>query len=175
VRRLGIIAVGASLLLTCAPLLGQTGNKEEEKALLERAEAFVAAFNKGDAKALGGFWTTDGTYRDQTGREMKGRAAIAKAFLTLFADNAGLKLRINVAALRFVTKDVAVEEGTTEVIHPDGGPPSQAHYGYGEHYGGAAYGGYHYGESSYYGGAYHAGFGTASPYGAYRAGVYRAW
>jgi len=128
VRSPGIIAVTALLLLAPGPSLGQTGNKEEEKALLERAEAFVAAFHKGDAKALAGFWTPDGTYRDQTGREVKGRAAIAKAFEALFADNTGLKLRINIAALRFVTKDVAVEEGTTEVIHPDGGPPSQAHY-----------------------------------------------
>ena len=37
-------------------------------------------------------------------------------------------MRINVGVLRSVTKDVVVEEGTTEVLHPDGAPPSVARY-----------------------------------------------
>src|SRR5262249_43048656 len=38
------------------------------------------------------------------------------------------KLRINSASLRFLTPDVAVEDGTTEVIPADGGPPSSSRY-----------------------------------------------
>jgi uncharacterized protein (TIGR02246 family) len=101
---------------------------KEEAALLKNAEAFVEAFHKGDAKAVAAFWTADGDYTDITGRQFKGREAIEKAFKSLFAENKGLKLRIDIAALKFVTADVAIEDGTTSVIPPDGGPPSRARY-----------------------------------------------
>jgi hypothetical protein len=39
-----------------------------------------------------------------------------------------MKLRININDLRFITPDVAIEDGITEVIPPDGGPPSRARY-----------------------------------------------
>jgi uncharacterized protein (TIGR02246 family) len=101
---------------------------KEEAALLKNAEAFVEAFHKADAKALAAFWTTDGDYVDQKGHHLKGRPAIEKAFAGLFAEHKGLKLRIDIAALRFVSPEVAVEDGVTEVIPPDGGPPSRARY-----------------------------------------------
>jgi len=107
---------------------GATGHAADEAALLKNAEAFVEAFHKGDAKALAGFWTADGDYTDQTGRTLKGRVAIEKAFKEFFAENKGLKLRIDITGLRFVTPEVAVEDGITEVIPPDGGPPSRARY-----------------------------------------------
>ncbi len=121
-----------TLLVSCAarPTVAQEtrGNPKEEAALLKNAEGFVAAFHKGDAKALAAFWTPDGDYTDQMGRKFKGREAIEKAFTGFFAENKGLKLRIDISALRFVTPDVAVEDGTTAVIPPDGGPPSRARY-----------------------------------------------
>jgi len=103
-------------------------NVKEEAALLKSAEAFLEAFHKGDAKALAGFWTPEGDYTDQTGRTLKGREAIEKAFKEFFAENKGMKLRIDIASLRFVTPDVAIEDGTTAVIPPDGAPPSRARY-----------------------------------------------
>jgi uncharacterized protein (TIGR02246 family) len=104
------------------------GNPQDEAALLKGAEAFVDAFHKGDAKAVAAHWTPDGDYIDQTGKHMKGRDDIEKAFAGLFAEHKGLKLRIDIAALKFVTPDVAIEDGTTAVIPPDGGPPSRARY-----------------------------------------------
>src|SRR5262245_45312140 len=62
---------------------------KEEEALVKQAEAFVAAFHKGDAKAVAAFWMPDGDYTDQTGKQMKGRAAIEKAFKAFFAENKG--------------------------------------------------------------------------------------
>jgi uncharacterized protein (TIGR02246 family) len=100
----------------------------EEAALMKNAEAFVEAFHKGDAKAVAGFWTKDGDYTDQTGRTLKGRDAIEKAFTEFFAENKGLKVRIDITALKFVSADVAIEDGMTSVIPPDGGPPSRARY-----------------------------------------------
>jgi uncharacterized protein (TIGR02246 family) len=101
---------------------------KDEAALLENAKGFVEVFHKGDARALAAFWTEDGDYVDQAGRSHKGRDAIEKTFQEYFAENKGLKLRIDIADLRFVTPDVAVEDGMTAVIPPDGGPPSRARY-----------------------------------------------
>jgi uncharacterized protein (TIGR02246 family) len=122
------IAAVLTLFLSSACAFGQLADKNEEEAIIKKAAAFVAAFDSGDAKSIAGFWTPDGIYRDQKGNETKGRTAIEQMFQAFFAANKGLKLRINVGAMRMVTKDVVIEEGTTEVITPDGAPPSVAHY-----------------------------------------------
>lgn len=103
--------------------------RQKDKAAIQRnGELFVEAFHKGDAKALAALWTADGDYTDLTGHLWKGRDAIEKLFEGYFADNKGLKLRIDSQSLRFVTPDVALEDGTTEVIPANGGPPSRARY-----------------------------------------------
>jgi uncharacterized protein (TIGR02246 family) len=108
---------------------GQTeGDPKDKAAIQKNGEAFVEAFHKGDARALANFWTPDGDYTDETGRHLKGREAIEKAFEQYFAENKGLRLRIESQSLRFVTPDVAIEDGITEVIAPKGGPPSRARY-----------------------------------------------
>jgi uncharacterized protein (TIGR02246 family) len=100
----------------------------QEAAITKTAEAFVEAFHKGDAKAVAAFWTQDGDYVDDTGRVLKGRKAIEDSFTELFAANKGLKLRIEVANLKFPTPDLAIEDGTSAVIAPDGSSPSRARY-----------------------------------------------
>lgn len=100
----------------------------QEAAITKTAEAFVEAFHKGDAKAVAAFWTPDGDYVDLDGRVLKGREAIEKSFAELFAANKGLKLRIDVANLKFPTPDLAIEDGTSAVISPDGSAPSRARY-----------------------------------------------
>jgi uncharacterized protein (TIGR02246 family) len=110
------------------PAPAQDAHATDKAALIKNAEAFLEAFHKGDAKALAAFWTNDGDYTEVTGRHLKGRTEIEKAFTGFFAENKGLKLRIDSESLRFVTPDVAIEEGMTAVIPPDGGPPSRARY-----------------------------------------------
>lgn len=104
------------------------GNPKDEAALEKNARAFVEAFHKGDARAVAAFWAPEGDYTDQTGRYLKGRDAIEKAFQGFFAENKGLKLRIESLSLRFLSPDVAIEDGVTEVFAPDGAPPSRARY-----------------------------------------------
>jgi uncharacterized protein (TIGR02246 family) len=92
----------------------------------KRAQEFLAAFHKSDAKAVAAFWTPDGDYVDQSGRHFKGRAAIEKLYAKVFAVQKGAKLTIHVASARLVTPDVALEDGLTEVTPADGGPPTVA-------------------------------------------------
>jgi uncharacterized protein (TIGR02246 family) len=118
-----------SVLLVSVLVRPAPADEANDKAAIQKnAEAFIEAFHKGDAKAVAAFWTKDGDYTDQTGRTFKGRDAIEKAFSEFFADNKGLKVRIESMALKFVTPDVAVEDGITEVGSPDGPPPSRARY-----------------------------------------------
>jgi len=98
----------------------------EQAAIQKNGEAFVEAFHKGDAKAVAALWAADGEYTDETGHHLKGREAIEKAFQGFFSERKDLKVRIESLSLQFVTPDVAIEEGTSEVSHPDGGPPSRA-------------------------------------------------
>src|ERR1700758_910265 len=121
---LPLVLIGLPALRSSADN-GKDNTKDTPKegaAIEKNAEAFVEAFHKGDAVAVAALWTDDGKYTDPTGRHLKGREAIQKAFEELFAENKGLKIRIESLSLRFLTPDVAVEEGTTEVIQPDGAP-----------------------------------------------------
>jgi uncharacterized protein (TIGR02246 family) len=132
-KRISLIRSILPLALACA--LGSGGSPAraaesdpQEAAITKTAEAFVEAFQKGDAKAVAAFWTQDGDYVDLTGRVLNGRPAIEKDFADLFAENKDLKLRIEIASLKFPTPDTAVEDGTTAVLEPDGTAPSRARY-----------------------------------------------
>ena len=108
---------------------GETkGHAQDKEAIAKRAEAFIDAFHKADAKALAAFWTPNGEFIDQTGRCHKGRKSIERILTNLFAENKDLKVRIESHSLKFVSPTVAIEDGTTEVFGPDGKPPAKANY-----------------------------------------------
>src|SRR5215218_9143255 len=106
----------------------KNGYAADDAAIQKNAEAFVEAFNKGDVKAVAAFWTGDGDYTDQLGKRLTGREAIEKSFTEFFAENSGAKLRIEIDSIKFITAEVAIEDGMTAVITPDGAPPSRAKY-----------------------------------------------
>jgi uncharacterized protein (TIGR02246 family) len=101
---------------------------KEEAALQKNAEAFVEAFNKGDAKALAAFFTEEGDMIDQDGHHIKGRKAIEETYSKLFAERKGDKLFITITSVRVARPDLALEDGLTEVVPADGGPPAAARY-----------------------------------------------
>jgi uncharacterized protein (TIGR02246 family) len=101
---------------------------DEEPGKGQRAKEFIAAFNRGDAKALAGFWTPEGDYIDQVGRQFKGRAAIEKLYEKVFAARKGAKLTITVLSARRVGADAAIEDGITQVTPADGGLPTVARF-----------------------------------------------
>ena len=103
-------------------------DSKEGSAIQKQAEAFIKAFENGDAKGVAACWAEDGTYAALSGPELKGREAILKAFTEFFATNKNLKMRITSDSLRFVTPDVAIEEGVAEVFPSDGGAPSIARF-----------------------------------------------
>ncbi|MBX9627024.1 MAG: SgcJ/EcaC family oxidoreductase [Gemmataceae bacterium] len=112
-----------------APSAPRHGGDPADAAAIEKnAAAFVAAFEKGDPDALAAFWAPDGELTDVYGRRLTGRGEIGKAFGELFDRNKGLKARVEGESLRFLTPEVAVEEGVTFVLRPDGSPPTRTRY-----------------------------------------------
>jgi uncharacterized protein (TIGR02246 family) len=130
-RRTSFLVLATALaVLAARPVSGREGegDPKDKDAIAKNADAFIEAFQQGDAKTLAGLWTPDGDYTGMTGRRTKGRQAIEKALAAFFAENKGLKARIESESLRFVTPEVAIEDGTSFTIPPDGSPPSRARY-----------------------------------------------
>src|SRR5215813_4299583 len=137
-RRLLALALGLAVVLAFGQIVsaGKTpGGRDEPKAegkpalgKGKRAQEFIAAFEKGDAKAVAAFWTENADYVDQTGREFKGRAAIQKMYEKLFAGKKGMKLNIIITSTRTVGTDVALEDGITEITTADSALPSAARF-----------------------------------------------
>jgi uncharacterized protein (TIGR02246 family) len=123
-----LFAAGVALALVLAPSVRPQQGKKEEENLRKRAEAFVAAFNKGDAKGVAAFFTPDGDVVDQEGHHLKGRKAIEEGYQKFFSQAKGAKLFITITSVRFPKPDLALEDGVTEVVPPDGGAPSSARY-----------------------------------------------
>src|SRR5579862_4486748 len=108
-----VLTVG--LIATVGKLPAQPNKGEAALGKGKRAQEFVAAFNRGDAKAVAGFWAPDADYIDQVGGHVKGRAALEKLYAKTFAENKGAKLNIIVESARLLSADVGIEDGITEV------------------------------------------------------------
>lgn len=117
---------------TSAAKSESTANRRETNADLAaiRAEskAFVAAFNQRDAKAVAEFWTEQGEYTDETGRDYRGRAAIEEGYAQYFAQNPGAIMRISIESLRLITDSMAIEDGRAIVEPPPTGAPGIGKY-----------------------------------------------
>jgi uncharacterized protein (TIGR02246 family) len=85
-------------------------NKDEE-AIRKGAGEFSKAFEKGDAKAIAAMWVEHGEYLDDQNKTIRGRDAIEKAYTEIFEQKKGGKIEVEVKSVRFLTPDLAVEEG----------------------------------------------------------------
>jgi uncharacterized protein (TIGR02246 family) len=83
----------------------------DEQAVRAASRDFVAAFNKGDAKAVAALWTEQGECHDAAGEPIRGRAAIEQAFAEFFKENPKAKIEVLIESVRFPAPDLAIEEG----------------------------------------------------------------
>jgi uncharacterized protein (TIGR02246 family) len=102
--------------------------KSADAPIRATAEAFVQAFNRGDAKALAAMWTEAGTLADDRGELFKGRPAIEKEYAAFFQQNPGAKLEIAVTSVDFPTPTMAIEDGAARVALEHAGPPVVSRY-----------------------------------------------
>ena len=107
----GLLAAATAGFLTAEDKSADTPRPADEQAVRAAAQAFAAAFNSGDARAVAGQWTEAGECHDATGTALVGRSAIEQAFADYFKDNPRARVEVLVESIRFPAPDVAIEEG----------------------------------------------------------------
>lgn len=109
-----------SSLLHSADPAAPLGRKltADEKAVADEANAYEAAYNRGDAKALAAHFAADAEWVDSEGHVVSGRPAIEKALKDSFARQSGRRLDLRVESVRVLAPDVLAEKGTTAIEAP---------------------------------------------------------
>jgi uncharacterized protein (TIGR02246 family) len=92
----------------------------EQTAIAKMDQAYEAAFEKGDAKAIADLFTEDAEFTSENGRAVSGRAAIQEMSRAAFLSNKGAKLDIATDSVRLLAPGVIVQKGSTTVTSKDG-------------------------------------------------------
>ena len=116
--------ITCSLLVALgSPCLAQEQPAGDDAAIRQRIDEYVAAYNKHDAKAVADLWAEDAVYLNRdTGEPVEGRPAIAAMFEEMFKDGEADQLTVSIQSLRQITPDVAIEDGTVELVSAEGKP-----------------------------------------------------
>jgi len=99
--------------------LHQLGARE---AILAASNAYQAAMDAGDGPALAAMWTPDGDIVDAFGNVSNGREAV-RGMLPESQRAGGLEFVLHETSLRFLTDEVALEDGTVEIRVPGAAVP----------------------------------------------------
>jgi uncharacterized protein (TIGR02246 family) len=114
------VALSCFSVCALAPIDSRADQADDEAAIRKSDEAYAEAYNKQDAKALAALWSPEAVYVDpETGEESVGRDAIEKEFTETFAGLKDAKLEMDVASIKFLSPNVAVENGTARVVSPN--------------------------------------------------------
>jgi uncharacterized protein (TIGR02246 family) len=96
----------------------------EQQAIAALKSAFVNAYNAGKADGIAAIFAEDGRIIDENGVSIEGRKAVVDRYTETFKDNPGAKIELRAGSLRFLSPDVAIEEG--EAIVRDAEKPAIA-------------------------------------------------
>jgi uncharacterized protein (TIGR02246 family) len=118
-------------LLTCTAMRTQADEqttRDAEAAIRANVEAFVKAYDAGDAKAIAALFTPEGQLLDENDHTTHGREAIEHAFAAVFAASPQGRVEVHVGSIRLLGSALAIEEGTTQVIDRPGADPDVTRY-----------------------------------------------
>jgi uncharacterized protein (TIGR02246 family) len=125
IRWLQVVLV---LFLACPLAAADQAEQDKDLAAIRAAvDAYVKAYNQGDAKAVAALWAEDADWISPSGDRFQGREAIEREMAEMFAENQGMKLEVVEPTVRLVAPDAAVEEGTVRVLST-GEPVSESTY-----------------------------------------------
>ena len=132
-----LLSIGCLIVVAKGALAQTPGSRADDEAAIRQAgKEYLAALERGDAKAVADFWTADGTYTDETGNTVKVHDTILKGAANAGSATAGKSessfahavVRVMDRKLRFVSADVAIDEGDCEDTPPGGGAPTDGHF-----------------------------------------------
>jgi uncharacterized protein (TIGR02246 family) len=126
-RICGLVAL-ATVFLTMFALADDDKAIQQEQAIRAAAKECLAALASGNAKALAACWTADGEYIDELGNAHPADQLVSDA-LKSAGDDSKPKIKVTASKIRFLTSNVAVEDGSSKVVWPDaeGVPPVTGH------------------------------------------------
>ena len=101
-----------------AQAVASAGAPADVAAIRAAAAAYREALAKGDAKAVKAAWTADGDIVDGWGKRLQPQDMDALDGGPAAAAKPRPEFRLNETQLRFITADVAVEDGTVDVVLP---------------------------------------------------------
>lgn len=87
----------------------------DEEAIHQADNAFVTAYEQGDAPTIASLFTVDAEYVDESGNVFQGRKAIEESLKEFFAENPDCRLEMNIDSMRFISPGVVIEDGHTTV------------------------------------------------------------
>jgi uncharacterized protein (TIGR02246 family) len=106
----------------------KVGNEAAEAAIRANVNAFVKAYNAGDAKGIANLFAADGQMLDEDENTTQGRAAIERAFAAIFAKSPQTRISVDVASIRLIGSALAIETGSTRTASKPGEVPEVARY-----------------------------------------------
>ncbi len=99
----------------------ETDAQAKDRAAIDAINAeFTRAFNAGDAAALAKLFTEDARMTDEAGKTVEGREAIQKQLAESFRATPGVTIILRTDSLKFLSPDVAIEEGASQLQVPGG-------------------------------------------------------
>ncbi len=123
-----------AILMILALAAGASGAEKRavgtpsEAAIRATADAFIQAFNRGDAKAVAALWTANGSVVDDRGQVFRGRKAIEDEYQAFFKAFPGAKMEVAIKSIEFPSPAAAVEDGIARVVVRGPSPPVASRY-----------------------------------------------
>lgn len=101
---------------------GSTPGAGDVAAIRDMLGGYLQAFNRHDPAALVAHWSEDGESVDlDSGDVTAGRESVREVFATLFSEEPASTIDIDIQAIRPVSADVALVDGTSRITFGDGG------------------------------------------------------
>ncbi len=108
------------VFLTLATTMARGEEPDAEAEIRKAVEAYVVAFNQGDANAVASMWSPEAVYiNPMTDDRVVGREAIEKQMADTFANLEGVQLEATTTTIQFISPGVAVEHGTAKLSQAD--------------------------------------------------------
>jgi uncharacterized protein (TIGR02246 family) len=107
----------------CLAATGRAQQNDDEAQIEDAAEKFVAAYNDRKLDDILKLFTEDAEFLPLGEDPLVGSAAIREAFTAAFEANPKVQISLSMDSLRFVTPDVAFEDGET-ISFADGETPT---------------------------------------------------
>lgn len=117
----GIVATAGLMvaMAVCRPILAaEIGTQEDRRAIEAAGKAYQAALEKGDAAAIAKLWMPDGDIVDDQGETITAKELVAQERAAATTGRPMPKVKLSETALRFLSPEVAIEDGTAEVTIP---------------------------------------------------------